>query len=83
MTSEKIILDDELIIMHPNFMFETYNIKGMKTPVVCSHCGETYDLSTVKVNHRYIDCDQFTTPCCNYKFADNRQFKSFKDYRKL
>lgn len=58
-------------------------IKDMTMPVVCNHCGEIYDLMSVKVNHWYKDCSQFTTPCCNYKFADTREWKSFPDYRKL
>lgn len=49
-------------------------------PVVCNHCNKIYDLANVKVNHRFQDCSQFTTPCCNYNFADDREWKSFPDY---
>lgn len=71
-----------------NFIFWKYDTVGteldkMRNPVICNHCGKVYDLHTVKVNHRYQDCDQFTTPCCNYEFADNRTWKSFPDYTKI
>jgi hypothetical protein len=74
-----------LTIYHNNNSntFEEFNIKGMSCPVVCNHCSGVYDLYTVKVNHRYGDCDQFTTPCCDYKFADNREWKERKDYERL
>jgi len=62
---------------------ECGDIKNMGEPVECLHCGKFYDLHTVKVNHRYADCSQFTTPCCNYKFADDREFKSFKDFKRV
>lgn len=55
----------------------------MISPVKCNHCGKIYDLTTVKVNRRYKDCDQFTTPCCGYEFADNRTWKSFPDYKEF
>lgn len=58
-------------------------ISKMISPVKCNHCGKIYDLTTAKVNHRYADCDQFTTPCCGYQFADTRTWKSFPDYENL
>lgn len=81
----KRIIDDNgnLIIMSSIGTVEIYPIKGMIVPVKCNHCGKAYDLTTVKVNHRYGDCDQFTTPCCNYGFADTRSWKSFPDYKTL
>lgn len=60
-----------------------YYVKNMITPVICNHCGKVYDLTTVSINHRYGDCDQFTTPCCDYKFADTREWKSFKDFNRI
>lgn len=57
------------------------DIEEHLTPVVCSLCNSIYDLTKVKVNHRYEDCSQFTTPCCNYGFADTREWKSFPDFR--
>ena len=59
------------------------DISWMISHVKCNHCGEVYDLTTAKVNHRYQDCDQFTTPCCGYQFADTRTWKSFPDYKRL
>lgn len=59
------------------------DILGMGLPVKCNHCGKVYDLTTVKVSHRYADCDQFITPCCDYRFADTRTWKSFLDYERL
>jgi len=74
----------DLIKMDYNGMiFTTYNIKGMIIPVKCNHCGKAYDLATARINHRFADCDQFTTPCCGYQFADTREYKSFKDFERL
>lgn len=72
-----------LILMRDNGTFESHNIQGMIVPVKCNHCGKAYDLTAATVNHRFADCDQFTTPCCGYKFADTRQWKSFPDYKPL
>lgn len=49
-------------------------------PVICNHCNKIYDLTTVKVKHRYEDCSQFITPCCKNQFADDRLWKSFPDF---
>jgi len=53
--------------------------KGMISPVVCTHCGEIYDLTEAKVIHRYSDCTLFTTPCCGRQ-ADDRQWKGMPDF---
>lgn len=77
---------DEKGVLNIHYMdgiMEQYDIKGMITPVICSHCRKTYDLTAVKVNHRYGDCDQFTTPCCGYNHADTREWKSFKDFTRI
>lgn len=77
------IKDGILTIYNENGFFQEYNIKGMLVPVICNHCGDTYDLTAAKVNHRYQDCDQFTTPCCGYDKADTREYKSFPDFKRL
>ncbi len=58
-----------------------YN-KGIGIPVICNHCGLAYDLTKVKIVRRYADCEEFTTPCCNY-VADTRKWKSFNDFERL
>lgn len=58
-------------------------VNTMLLPVKCNHCGQIYDLGDAKVNHRFADCDQFTTPCCGYRFADTRTWKSFPDYKEI
>jgi len=78
----------ELVLVNINGFCERLevidrDIMKMISPVRCNHCGKTYDLATVKVNHRFADCDQFTTPCCDYKHADTRTWKSFKDFENL
>jgi len=57
-------------------------IRKMISPVICNNCGKIYDECGVKVEHRFSDCDQFYTPCCN-KLADNRAWKSFPDFKKF
>lgn len=52
-----------------------------KSSVVCRHCGSIYDLSKVKIDHRYEECDDFTSPCCNIQGCDTRVFK--RDYDTL
>lgn len=59
------------------------DVMKMISPVRCNHCNGIYDLAMVKVNHRFADCDQYTTPCCDYKHADTRTWKSFKDFENL
>jgi hypothetical protein len=41
------------------------DIANMISPVRCTYCGEIYDLCDGKVNHRFADCTEFYTPCCN------------------
>ena len=43
--------------------------------VRCTHCGQTYDLTTVKVTARFDDCTCFDTPCCG-KNVDDRTWVS-------
>jgi len=47
------------------------------TSVICNHCGSVYDLKKVEVKHRYSDCTEFITPCCNYEHADDITFKLY------
>ena len=54
----------------------------MISPVLCAHCGKAYDLTKAKVNHRFADCTQFNTPCCN-KLSDDREWKGCPDYKRI
>lgn len=68
-----------------NFFRVLFNIKdiiGMMKPVHCNHCGKNYDLASVKIVHRYSDCDLFRTTCCN-KLSDTRTYKNFPDYTEI
>ncbi len=51
--------------------------------VICNHCDSVYDIKKVRVRHRYNDCTEFVTPCCNYEHADDRKIKSKPDFEKL
>lgn len=55
------------------------DVKTMVSPVMCNHCNKIYDLRFVKVTHRYQDCTQFKTPCCELE-VDDRRWKSRRDY---
>lgn len=58
---------------------------GMFDPVRCAFCGGVYDLGTVTVTGRYIDCSVWVTPCCT-RSADDRGetgWKAHQDYRRL
>ena len=61
---------------------ETDKLKAMHNPVKCNHCGEAYDLGTVKVLHRYDDCTDFETPCCKRR-VDDRMYISRPAYTTL
>jgi hypothetical protein len=69
--------DNAFFIKYPKI--DTTN---MIRPVVCNHCGETYDLADAKLIHRFTDCDLFTTPCCEKK-SDTRTWKSLPDYKEI
>lgn len=60
---------DEIQVLADSMMF----------PVICNHCNRVYDKARAKVTHRFADCTQFTTPCCN-RTADTRKWKSLPDY---
>lgn len=80
--TEQLPNGDVIEIYPDNVIRVLFNIKdiiGMIRPVHCNHCGKHYDLTQVKVVHRYQNCDLFKTPCCN-KLSDSRTYKSFPDY---
>lgn len=54
----------------------------MVSPVACAHCGQIYDLAAAEVNHRFMDCTQYKTPCCG-KLSDDREWKSYPDYKRI
>lgn len=59
-------------------MYNAKQLEQMLQPVRCCRCQNIFDLCNVKVRHRYGDCTEFYTPCCN-RIADDRQFKSMPD----
>lgn len=84
---QKVVIEDgKLIEIHVNGVIKEHEI--MHPPitnfhVLCNHCGKIYDLTYGNVTHRYHDCDEFTTPCCNREHADTREWKSFPDYTRI
>ncbi len=50
--------------------------------VRCNFCGETYDLTMVRVVGRYSDCTVFKTPCCD-RIADDLTWKSMPDFTRI
>lgn len=44
----------------------------MMVPVECAHCGTIYDLTSVEVVARYLDCSVWTSPCCRRPGCDDR-----------
>lgn len=38
------------------------DLTEMRDPVRCTHCGKVYDLSTVTVVARYLDCSVWLCP---------------------
>ena len=47
-------------------------IGDMLAPVECAHCGAVYDLGSVEVTARYVDCSVWTSPCCKRPGCDDR-----------
>lgn len=73
------------IVNHTRNIIQEFKVKDMTNPVVCGHCGETYDLSKVRVTTRYKDCDEWKAPCCK-AIVDNRPaaiFKTKPDFTKI
>lgn len=60
-------------------------IEAMTSPVRCAHCGQIYDLGTVEVTARYVDCSMWKSPCCRRMVDDRGEtgWKSTKDYYPL
>jgi hypothetical protein len=61
------------------------DVEAMSLPVRCRFCNGIYDLGSVTVTGRYVDCSVWQTPCCN-RTADDRGdtgWKSFGDYEHL
>lgn len=61
------------------------NVEGMTFPVECARCGGVYDLGTVEVTARYVDCSMWRTPCCGTTADDRGEtgWKSIQDYYRL
>lgn len=60
--------------------------EGMTDPVQCNRCGRgIYDLGTVKVTARYVDCSMWKAPCCGALVDDRGEtgWKSFSDYTRI
>ncbi|BBX87907.1 hypothetical protein MAUB_57800 [Mycolicibacterium aubagnense] len=59
-------------------------IRGMSSPARCTHCGQVYDLGTVTVTQRYVDCSVWTSPCCHRTVDDRGSgWKSLPDIERL
>lgn len=60
-------------------------VSGMTSPVRCTHCGGVYDLGTVTVTARYLDCSMWRSPCCDLPVDDRGDtgWKSRADYVRL
>jgi hypothetical protein len=58
---------------------------GMSQPCRCTHCGGVYDLGTVEVTARYVDCSMWKAPCCGVLVDDRGEtgWKSLRDYERL
>lgn len=61
--------------------FERARIAEMTFPVRCSHCRRVYDLASVEVTGRYLDCTLWNAPCC-HRQVDDRSWPR-KDYEEL
>lgn len=57
----------------------------MYQPVQCGFCSRIYDLGTVTVTSRYVDCSVWRTPCCGHTADDRGEsgWKSRQDYHRL
>lgn len=63
---------------------EQERIEGMTFPVRCNHCRRIYDLGTVTVTARYVDCSMWKSPCCGLLVDDRGVgWKSRADYTEL
>jgi hypothetical protein len=55
----------------------------MHSPVKCSHCGKLYDLGTVEVVQRYLDCSMWHCPGCNLLVDDRKPPWGIKHYDEI
>jgi hypothetical protein len=79
---------DRVIFTDPNggFIQVTPEIDDMMFPVLC-RCGKVYDIGALTKDanrlHRFGDCDQWTTPCCE-QITDNRPWnRSYEEIEKI
>lgn len=73
---------DEMGHFWPFETVEDVEIARMASPVRCASCRRVYDLGTVTVTARYLDCSVWRAPCCG-RVSDDRGetgWKSIKDY---
>lgn len=57
------------------------DVRKMASPARCT-CGRIYDLGTVEITSRHLDCSVWRAPCCG-RTADDRGetgWKTTKDY---
>jgi len=78
--SEVIEVNNNLQIS--KILYNKVEVEKMTAPVRCCKCGKVFDLASAKVVHRYQDCTQFITPCCQ-KPADDRVWKSIPDIESI
>lgn len=46
------------------------DVTGMFSPVRCAHCRHVYDVGTVEVVARYLDCSMWHCPGCTLLVDD-------------
>lgn len=54
----------------------------MLVPVQCNMCNKIYDLCDGKILHRYMDCTEYMTPCCN-KRVDDREWVTHPAFTRI
>lgn len=66
-------------------IIETSDISEMTMPVRCTHCQGVYDLGTVTVTGRYLDCSVWRSPCCGLTVDDRggTGWAAWADYVRL
>lgn len=45
-------------------------IGRMMIPVECAHCHTVYDMTSVEVTGRWLDCTAWVSPCCKRSVDD-------------
>ena len=51
---------------------EQLDIATMSFPVRCSHCRRFYDMGTVTITGRWLDCTAWKAPCCGAAVDDRK-----------